>query len=540
MRRLTSLLMLCGLLSLNLAAGPATRETSPNFTVTKIRFYPRTGHAAEMKGGSFAGSLTSATNDFRDIVPIAEAPVENQWTELTVPPANARAFRFVKYQARNGIAGDIAEIEFYAGDEKLTGMPFGTTGSKDPNNDPKLAFDGDTKTFYVGTSTFNQYVGLDLGAGSQAVQPELSVAQGTYPDAQKVTLSSATPGATIIYSIDNWGRPSINAQGKPENGKIYNGQPLVIGKSCIIQAVAYQTGLAESLTTVAAYRIGDMKADPKEHAEFHIGNSLTDTVNGWMEPLAASGGHKIRYYRFTIPGAPTDWLWDHPGTGFGEGNYAQAFLARAPLTDLITQPFHGHQRSIDNEALYSGKFFDLARKYSPDLQMWLYVQWPTDVLDKRNDWNNGFSWMNKEKVKFGEPAKTWQEAVTNHARYTELVMQEMNKARADEIKAGTCKPVLIIPGGLALSELRTRIEAGKMPGMSDFATTVFNAPGDIHMNSKGAYLISLVHYACLYKENPEGKVTAAKSGLTPEQATIFQQIAWQVAKDYKYSGLSEK
>jgi hypothetical protein len=237
----------------------------------------------------------------------------------------------------------------------------------------------------------------------------------------------------------------------------------------------------------------------------------------------------VRYYRFTIPGAPTDWLWNHPGSGFGENNYEQAFLARAPLTDLVTQPFSGHSRSIDNEAEYSGRFFDAARKHSPNVQMWLYVQWP-DADHTRGNWSKGRSSINGKELKFAEPATTWQEAARNHVRYTELVMEEMNKARAAEIAAGKAKPVRIIPAGLALAELKTQIEAGKVPGMTDFVAEVFPRPDDIHMTSKGAYLVSLVHFACIYGENPEGKVTFANSGLTPEQAKIFQRIAWETAK----------
>jgi len=206
------------------------------------------------------------------------------------------------------------------------------------------------------------------------------------------------------------------------------------------------------------------------------------------------------------------------------------------LTDLITQPFAGHGRSIDNEAEYSGRFFDLARKHSPNLQMWLYVQWTGAAWD-RDNWANGKASFKGRELKFGQPARTWQEAIANHVRYTELAMEEMNKARADEIKTDTCKPVLIIPGGLALAELRTLIEAGNVPGMSDCVAAVFHSPTDFHMTSKGAYLISLVHYACLYRENPEGKVTAANAGLTPEQARLFQQIAWQTARSYERSGL---
>jgi hypothetical protein len=287
---------------------------------------------------------------------------------------------------------------------------------------------------------------------------------------------------------------------------------------------------------LTAYRIGGDRPGAKEYAEFHIGNSLTDTVHPWMEPLAASGGHRIRYYRFTIPGAPTDWLWDHPGSGFGESNYPQAFLARAPLTDLITQPFAGHGRSIDNEAEYSGRFFDLARKHSSGVRMWLYVQWP-DISWSKDGWANGKASLNGQAVTLGEPAKTWQEAALNHVRYTERVMEEMNRARSAEIRAGRCKPVRIIPGGLALARLKAEIEAGKVPGMKEFVAEVFQSPTDFHMSPKGAYLIALVHYACLYGENPTGKVTSANTGLTPEQAKLFQRIAWETAKNYPHSGL---
>lgn len=36
---------------------------------------------------------------------------------------------------------------------------------------------------------------------------------------------------------------------------------------------------------------------------FHIGNSLTDTVDGWLAPVAESAGRKLDFHRFTIPGA---------------------------------------------------------------------------------------------------------------------------------------------------------------------------------------------------------------------------------------------
>src|SRR4051794_32359275 len=167
----------------------AADRPADDYAITRIRFYPRTGHAAEMKGGRFVGSLTSATNDFEDIVQIKDAPAEEQWTEIAVPPDRIRAYRFVKYHARNDVWADIAELEFYVRDRKLSGAPFGTSGSREASNDPTLAFDGDTKSFFRGTSGFNQYVGLDLGPDSQAAAPTTSVAQGVYAEPQVVQLT---------------------------------------------------------------------------------------------------------------------------------------------------------------------------------------------------------------------------------------------------------------------------------------------------------------------------------------------------------------
>jgi hypothetical protein len=505
----------------------------PDFRITRVRLLPASGRAADLKGGHVVGSLTGPTNDFEGIAEVTEAPAEGEWLEIAVPKDRVRAYRFVKFAARNDTRAELAEIELFAGDRKLTGTPFGTTGAKDdPANDPKRAFDGDPKTAFRGSGTYQQYVGLDLGPGSQAAAPTVSVALGRYDTPQSVAISSTTPSATLLYSLDASGRPRLDEQGNLTSGsQVYDGTPIRVEKSSILQAVAVKSGLADSPVSLVAYRIGPAGQKAGEVASFHIGNSLTDTVNDWMVPLASSAGKRLRYYRFTIPGAPTDWLWDHPGSGFGESNYAQAFVARAPLTDLVLQPFAGHGRAVDNEAEYCGKFFDLARKDSPGVRPWLYIQWPGTTWD-RDSWANGKASHGGKEVVFGEPAKTWEAAVANHAKYTELVMAEMNAARAREIAAGTCRPVRLIPAGPVLALLKREIEAGRIDGLTDFGATVFAGPGDFHMTKKGAYLVSLVHYACLFGESPEGKVTAAGSGLSPEQARAFQRLAWEAVKSY--------
>jgi hypothetical protein len=286
---------------------------------------------------------------------------------------------------------------------------------------------------------------------------------------------------------------------------------------------------------------------------FHIGNSLTDTVNGWLAPVAASAGRKLDFHRFTIPGAPTDWLWNHPGSGFGDSKYKEAFVSLAPIDHLIIQPFAGHARSIENEAEHTGKFFGLCRSKSSNVRLWLYQQWPGKKFDDK--WSKGIYslgsnivyWKHKITLREGEsfvdggwagwqlkktgPPKTWQEAAANHTRYFEILRADMQRRFPGRL-------VLIVPAGQTLIALKDRIEAGKVPGMTDFFAEIF--ADNLHLTAKGRYLISLVHYACIYAESPEGKVSSLKTGMSDEQAAIFQKIAWKTAHDYKWSGIKKR
>lgn len=256
---------------------------------------------------------------------------------------------------------------------------------------------------------------------------------------------------------------------------------------------------------------------------YHIGNSLTDSLNDLLAEIAQSAGYQHDYLRSTIPGAPTDWNWDHPGRAIGEADYRTVFETKAPIDHLFVQPFAGHGRSLENETDYSGRFYRLARQKSPNVQLWVYAQWAAQSLDD--------PWAKAKDSAAGlglQPAKTWEEAVRNHLAYHEAVRQ-----RLDDQNEG--KPVLIVPGGLALIRLKQEIEAGNVPGISDFFATQFE--DDVHLSPKGKYLISLVHYACIYRRDPTG-ITAADTGLTAEQAAIYQRIAWETVRNYQWSGVT--
>jgi hypothetical protein len=257
---------------------------------------------------------------------------------------------------------------------------------------------------------------------------------------------------------------------------------------------------------------------------YHLGNSLTDSVNDLLEPIAQSAGYKHDFLRSTIPGAPTDWNWDHPGEASGEPDYRVVFDTKAPIDQLFVQPFAGHDRSIENETDYSGRFYHLAQKKSPNVQLWIYAQWPAKDLD--DSWSKAEGSVEHLGL---TPAKTWEDGVRNQLAYHEALrqhMQDLNKG----------KPILIVPGGPTLVELKRAIAAGQVPGTTDFFDTLFE--DDVHLNSKGQYFISLVHYICIYRRNPAG-VTFADTGLTAEQAAAYQRIAWDAVRRYRWSGVAE-
>lgn len=484
--------------------------------LSRIRFFPRAGQAALMKGGRFVGSNENATTDFETIAEIKEAPREGEWSEISLD--KPVMFRYIKYEAPRDSWGNVAEVEFYDGAAKIRGVAFGTQGSRDnAGNDFSKALDGDVKTFFDGVNASSQYVGLDLGAAAQAAPPQFTPRPGSYAGKQLVTIISATPNAKIRFT-NGWGNPNR------ESGEEYKG-PITIEAGTVLAAVAYTDALAASPVVVAPYRVGAAGANAKLVRTFHIGNSLTDSTHNVLEPLAASAGKSLEWHRFTIPGAPTDWLWDHPNSGFGDTKYLQAFFALSPLDHIITQPFHGHDRGIENEAEYSQKFFEAARKDSPGVQAWLYVQWTNP---RQNDaWAQGKGSTTPLKLK---AAATWQEGIANHIAYAEAVRDKINESYGG-------KPVRIVPAGLVLANLKTEIDAGRVPGLKDFFKDLFD--DDIHLNARGRYAVALAHYAAFYGESAAGKASSLNTDLTAEQLAIFQRVAWDSVKGYKGAWPSE-
>ncbi|MGF1447910.1 MAG: FN3 associated domain-containing protein [Opitutales bacterium] len=503
-----------------LAASLSLAETAP--IITEARLYPAAGQAALLVGGDIVGSNQGETIGFVELASVDATPDEGQWVTLRF--ANSTRYRWVKYEAPEGAHGIVAEVAFFDSDgRQVSGKQFGTAGNRSKGSHYAAALDGDTATFFDAPLADGAYVGLDLATEANQAAPVTIEAVADPGGTQgAIRLSTDTPGATIRYTLDG-SLPTLT------HGKSYDRHFFVDEGMHRIRAVAFRDQLFPSNLAGETFTVGEA-GEQRGLRTFHIGNSLTDTTNGWLEPMAQSAGYDHRYHRFTIPGAPTDWLWNHPNSGFGESNVAKAFPRLAPIDAIIQQPFAGHGRTVANEAEHGGKFWQLARETSPDVRLWVYQQWPT--------WNFGDRWAKANfadqalKAQTLAPATTWEEAVMNHLAYNERLRETLDQAHDGP-------PVGIIPVGLALKNLKEAIDAGRVPGFAgqDFHALHFPKEGkDIHVNNRGAYFVNLVFFSTLYGVPPEAvNLPAERIDLTPEQDRIYRQIAWDTVRNYPWA-----
>jgi len=481
-------------------------------------------------GGKIVGSLSSPTNGFVDLGVIQAAPADGQFIDL--PLSNTTAYRYVKYYGPGGSYGAVAEVELYAGEQRLSGASFGSAGSRDDAGTVfDNALDGDPSTFFEGPLPNDNYVGLDLGDGHELAAPVLSPAPGSVASGSSVTVT-ADAGATIAFTTDG-SDPAVN--GTPYTGPVAlpDGSTLlraVATGSCALPSVAAQ-GVYSTPTTGTPQGSG-----PKAvQSSLHIGNSLTDTINDDLPSVAADGGIALDYNRYTIPGAGT-WLYDqNPTGGFGVANVQEALRTR-PFDHVSMQPYPNWPCQAvpsadgdDSDSGYLAMAWADAMTQNPLVQFWVYEQWPAPA-DFVNCISGG-GWTRGDWAP--EAPQSWEDAVGNELTYQELVRSALAAQFPD------APAPYIVPGGLALVNLKHAIEDGQVPGMTDFLAAIFQSAGaDIHLTPAGAYYISLVFYGCMFQKSPEGLVNDSGGVLSDAQALLFQQLAWQTLEDYPLSGIT--
>lgn len=142
---------------------------------------------------------------------------------------------------------------------------------------------------------------IPAGSGTppQVAAPTFNPPAGTYTGTQQITISSATSGASIRYTLDN-STPTAST------GTAYNGS-VSIAASATLKAIAYKTGMTDSTVTSGAYTI-----NPPPQVAAPTFNPPAGTYTGTQQITisSATSGASIRYtLDGTAPSSSTGTLY---------------------------------------------------------------------------------------------------------------------------------------------------------------------------------------------------------------------------------------
>ncbi len=475
--------------------------------VNRLRFFPAPMHEQAMVGGRVTGSNASDREGFEPIATITTTPTAGQWNEITFP--NARLYRWIRYEAPPGSHGMVAELEFYAGKRLLPGKTFGSFGWHGLHNWPR-AFDKNTGTWFESDIADGQYVGVDLGETATAQMPRMEppAGDGTSREPVDVALRCATPGAVVRYSFT--GMPG------PDSGTVYD-KPVHLDHLTTLFAVAFKDGMPPSPVASATYPAATGLKQGLH--SFHVGNSLTASLLPF--PIyARAAGWLHDFHAWTKDGGNTTAIWTN-SQSHSKADWDKEFNAMPGLDHFSVQPrLPGFtDADLEKEAKSDALFFDLARARSPQVQPWIYSEWPS-----RRPGFNGWP----------PPAATYAEACAALMQCSETIQQKVCAISSQG------KLPRILPCTLAVAHLKQRLEHDEIPGLAarDFDPVMFY--DNVHPGDAGRYLLCMTWYAAFYSESPVGKVPPVTAGLTVEQAAAFQRLAWEVVKNYPGCGLYEE
>ncbi|MGE5557840.1 MAG: sugar-binding protein, partial [Bacillota bacterium] len=278
----------------------------------------------------------------------------------------------------------------------------------------------------------------------------------------------------------------------------------VIPRACITSILVLIFALTVSLVYAASPLV------------YFIGNSVTDTINytSFENLVKGQGYSDYDWGRHMIPGAPLEWIYNHPADGFQEapyGYYPQA-LPNYPFDIVSIQPY---DRPVDSDVYYGGLFFDLALQRNTNCQLYVYTCWP------RRDWNGwGDNWVGQYTADTS--------CITSKA-FMEAVADGITNNHPGR------KRVLVLGHSVVMNALRIKIEAGQVPGYS----SIWGLYNDgVHLNGDGSYLVAATTYCTFFKTDPRNLPTTGYSVSSSNVASIIRNTVWETIPGYSYSGYS--
>ena len=290
---------------------------------------------------------------------------------------------------------------------------------------------------------------------------------------------------------------------------------------------------------------------PFDVKQLHCGHSLTSPLFGpwpgqYVELVAdenSLAGWQIMDVMIgnaTLPGAWLTMHWNQETAPCAPDCYLDGANPRYDINDwelmVITENFEGPannslNNSRENLSLFVNNTWAIGNSGNGAPTM-LWTNWPgidgsdyffdgygiTEATDgSASGWRQMLDFLENQGVGGNSG---WQ------------AMQDY----ANDNKPSDCPPVYIIPGNRMMARFYDDVEASLVPTITH-VNQIFT--DGVHTNNIGAYMVSMIHYACIFGTNPVGLSNNLHPDVTidPALATYIQTMVWDVVTNYPRSGI---
>jgi uncharacterized protein YjdB len=259
---------------------------------------------------------------------------------------------------------------------------------------------------------------------------------------------------------------------------------------------------------------------------YFFGNSVTDGINIiGLDNMATQAGKTFNWGRHVIPGAPLDWIYNHPADGFNEEPYG-LYPNAMPNYDFDVVSFQPFDRRENDDLPAIQNFINLAGARKTNCQYLIYGRWPRmpNNLDNPNDGNlTADVW-----------SEIWDKAYTGPGKFDgteESRAYFETLTRAVRASVPGIKKTFIVPVGEVMYQLNLKMKAGQVAGYSK----IWNIYEDgIHLTTAGSLIPATTYYATIYGVDPRGVTVPSTFGsLSVAYINAVQQTVWEVLNNYK-------
>jgi len=278
-------------------------------------------------GGAWFGVFLALDSVLADLSPLAptglnaigisSSQIDLIWMDNA---ANETGFRI---ERKTGAGGTWAQISTTNANE---------TGYTDAGLNPSTKYYYRVMAFNTsGESLYSNEANVTTQEASAS--PTFNPVAGTYNSAQSVEISSATNGATIRYTTDG-STPSQSA------GAIYSG-PINIGANTSLKAIAYKTGLSDSMVTSGDYLIvlPESPFDLWRKSKFSTAQLGLEAISGPYGDPDFDGLNNLLEYGFDRDPLAAENIPPTIANLDANGNMTITFKRARPASDLIYRVF---------------------------------------------------------------------------------------------------------------------------------------------------------------------------------------------------------